>query len=77
MHNAVVIQSPDETSYDAEEAKILFEDTCSQCHELSDVDDVPPTTEEETGELIAQMIENGLFFLEEDIEIIALYLNET
>ena len=72
-----VIQDPDNASYDAAEAKILFEDTCSQCHALSDVDDAPPTTEAETGELISRMIENGLFILEEEIEIIARYLNET
>ena len=71
------IQDPDEGSYDPAEAKLLFEDTCSQCHPLSDVDIAPPTTEAETGELISRMIENGLFILEEDIEIIARYLNET
>ena len=42
-----------------------------------DVGNSKPTTEGETGELIARMIENGLFILEEDIEIIARYLNET
>ncbi|MCZ6679470.1 MAG: hypothetical protein O7E52_19745 [Candidatus Poribacteria bacterium] len=72
-----IIQSPDEGSYDPDAARELFEITCSQCHPLSDVDDAPPTSEGETGELIARMIENGLFILEEDIEIVALYLNET
>ena len=75
--DSAVVQDPDDGSYDPEEAQLLFEDTCSQCHPLSDVDDVPPTTEAETGELISRMIENGLFILEEDIEIIARYLNET
>ena len=75
--DSAVVQDPVDGSYDPAEAQILFEDTCSQCHALSDVDDAPPTTEMETGELISRMIENGLFILEEDIEIIARYLNET
>ena len=75
--DSAVIQNPDDASYDPEEAQILFEDTCSQCHPLSDVDIAPPTTEAETGELISRMIDNGLFLLEEEIEIIARYLNET
>ncbi len=66
-----------EDTYDPEAAKELFEITCSLCHDLSDVDDVPPTSEGETTELIARMIDNGLFLEEEDIKIIARYLNET
>ena len=68
---------PVEDAYDLEAAKELFEITCSLCHDLSDVDNVPPTSEEETTELIARMIDNGLFLEEEDIKIIARYLNET
>ncbi|RKU11697.1 hypothetical protein C6502_07410 [Candidatus Poribacteria bacterium] len=66
-----------EDAYDPEAARELFEITCSLCHDLSDVDNVPPTSEEETTELIARMIDNGLFLEEEDIKIIARYLNET
>ena len=68
---------PAEETYDPEAAKELFEITCSLCHDLSDVDNVPPTSEEETTELIARMIDNGLFIEEEDIKTIARYLNET
>ena len=75
------VEETDETSaedtYDPEAAKELFEITCSFCHDLSDVDNVPPTSEEETTELIARMIDNGLFLEEEDIKIIARYMNET
>ena len=70
-------ETPAEDAYDPEAARELFEITCSLCHELSDVDNVPPTSEEETTELIARMIDNGLFLEEEDIKIIARYLNET
>ena len=70
-------ETPAEDVYDPDAARELFEITCSLCHDLSDVDNVPPTSEEETTELIARMIDNGLFLEEEDIKIIARYLNET
>ena len=70
-------ETPAEDTYDPEAARELFEITCSLCHDLSDVDNVPPTSEEETTELIVRMIDNGLFLEEEDIKIIARYLNET
>ena len=70
-------ETPAEDAYDPEAARELFEITCSLCHEFSDVDNVPPTSEEETTELIARMIDNGLFLEEKDIKIIARYLNET
>lgn len=68
---------PTEDAYDPEAAKELFEISCSLCHDLSDVDNVPPTSEEETTELIVRMIDNGLFLEEEDIKTIARYMNET
>ena len=71
------VEATAEETYDPAAAKELFEITCSLCHDLSDVDNVPPTSEEETTELIARMIDNGLFLEEEDIKIIARYLNET
>ena len=70
-------ETPAEDVYDPNAARELFEITCSLCHDLSDVDNVPPTSEEETTELIARMIDNGLFLEEEDIKIIARYMNET
>lgn len=70
-------ETPVEEAYDPEAARELFEITCSLCHDLSDVDNVPPTSEEETTELIIRMIDNGLFLEEEDIKTVARYLNET
>ena len=70
-------ETPAEDTYDPEAARELFEITCSLCHDLSDVDNVPPTSEEETTELIVRMIDNGLYLEEEDIKTIARYLNET
>ena len=63
-------------SYDEEEAKVLFEDKCSQCHPTTDVEDYPPRTKEETTEVINRMIEHGLYLEEKEIEIITRYVND-
>ncbi len=63
-------------AYDEAEAKALFEDKCSQCHPLTDVEDYPPRSEEETTEMMTRMIDNGLYLEEEEIEIITRYVNE-
>lgn len=63
-------------SYDEVEAKALFEDKCSQCHPLTDVEDYPPRTREETTEIITRMIEIGLYLEEPEIELITRYVNE-
>lgn len=62
---------------DMSKAKEVYEDLCSQCHELSDVDDDPPTTAAETKELIRRMIENDLEAEPEELELIEAYLNAT
>ena len=78
---AVAMQSETATdtavvAYDAAEAKVLFEDKCSQCHAFTDVEDYPPSSEEKTTELITRMIDIGLYLEEEEIEVIARYINE-
>ena len=62
---------------DLAKAKPVYEDVCSQCHELSDVDDAPPTTRAETDEVIQRMIDNGMEAEGSDIELIRGYLNAT
>ncbi len=66
-----------EMGYDPKAAKALFGETCSQCHELSEVDNAPPKTEAETRDLLARMIDNGLYLEEQEIEVVTRYLNET
>ena len=63
-------------SYNENEAKALFENKCSQCHPFEDVIDYPPTSREETVEIINRMIDIGLYLEEEEIETIARYINE-
>lgn len=73
---ALVMATEETDTYDAAAAKGLFEDKCSQCHPLTDVEDYPPRSEEETTEVITRMIEHGLYLEEAEIEQIARYINE-
>ncbi|MDE0482703.1 MAG: hypothetical protein OXI67_09015 [Candidatus Poribacteria bacterium] len=70
------VESATADSYDEVEAKELFEDKCSQCHSLGDVEDYPPRSKEETTEIISRMIEIGLYLEEPEIELITRYINE-
>ncbi len=63
-------------NYNVEEARALFEDKCSQCHPLTDVEDYPPRSEEETTEIITRMIEHGLYLEEPEVALITHYVNE-
>ena len=62
--------------YDAAEAKALFEEKCSQCHPYEDVFEYPPSSKEETTEVINRMIDTGLYLEEKEIELITRYINE-
>ena len=76
---AMEAEAPTDTApvtYNEAEVQALFEDRCSQCHPVTDVEDYPPRSEEETTELITRMIEIGLYLEEEEIELIARYINE-
>ena len=70
------VESATADNYDEVEAKALFEDKCSQCHSLGDVEDYPPRSKEETTEIISRMIEIGLYLEEPEIELITRYINE-
>ena len=63
-------------AYDEAEVRILFEDKCSQCHPITDVEDYPPRSEEETTEMVARMVDNGLYLEGAEIELITRYINE-
>ncbi len=63
-------------TYNETEAKLLFEDKCSQCHPITDVEDYPPRSREETTEVISRMIEHGLFLEENEVELITRYVND-
>ncbi|MCA9718855.1 MAG: hypothetical protein H6713_11300 [Myxococcales bacterium] len=48
--------APAAKEFDEPAAKKAYEVTCSECHELSDVDAAPPTTPKEVDALIQRMI---------------------
>ena len=64
-------------TYDPAEAKELYEDECSLCHELDEVDNAPPTSPDEVDELVNRMIENGLDLDEESLAKIKWHLVKT
>lgn len=64
------------TAEEQKAAEEAFNDQCSQCHELSDVDADPPGTLEEVDELLERMIENDWEVEPEDLELVRWYLRE-
>jgi len=64
-------------TFDATKAKELYDEVCSQCHGLEDVDDAPPTSAKETDELIERMVENGLEESKEDLTLIRGHMLKT
>ncbi|HUH05872.1 MAG TPA: hypothetical protein VML75_27975 [Kofleriaceae bacterium] len=65
---------PATRTYDLAEARSLYEEECSLCHELSEVENQPPTSREAIDELIVRMIENDLELEEEALEKVKFYL---
>jgi mono/diheme cytochrome c family protein len=59
---------------DPVKAKAAYERVCSGCHELSDIDDVPPKSEASAQKLITRMIENGLTAKQSDLKLVKWYL---
>lgn len=56
-------------------ARTTYEDVCSQCHELADVDAAPPMSADESSELIRRMItENDAELTKEQIEACHAYM---
>lgn len=63
--------------YNMKEAKALFQDECSLCHDTSDVDDAPPTSRKEVNSMLARMVDNGLELDKDDLSKIRFYLLRT
>ena len=63
--------------YDPAAAREVFEVLCSQCHDLADVDALPPETEAELHELMERMVENELEASEEEMAQAMRYMQET
>ena len=63
--------------YDVRAARALFEETCSQCHETSEVEHYPLTSAGDVSDLLERMIGNGLDASEGELGQIAWYLSRT
>ena len=74
---AMPLATPPRSAMNLEAAKQTFEETCSQCHGLKNVEKSPPATPEEVTELIERMVENGLDAPQQDLVMIQFYLTET
>lgn len=61
-------------SHDREEARLLYEDNCSMCHELSEVEAYPLASEQDIADLLERMVENGLEVTAQDSETIAWFM---
>lgn len=63
---------------DLTKAKATYEAVCSQCHELTDVVAAPPTTVQESRDMIERMIrENEAELSPEEIMLVAAWLDAT
>ncbi|MFN0156535.1 MAG: hypothetical protein ACKVRP_00520 [Bacteroidota bacterium] len=77
-HEATKPIMVDETqSFNLAASKIVFEETCTQCHGLKNLEKTPPTTPDEAAELVARMVENGLESSENDLQQVLFYLTQT
>ena len=58
-------------------AKKAFEETCSRCHGLGDVDESPPRSAAQVKALLKRMASNGMKASRKDIELIRFHLIKT
>ena len=64
-------------SYEAESSRQLFVDSCTQCHELDEVEQYPLRSAADVGELLTRMVDNGLEVSAGELDQIAWHLNQT
>jgi mono/diheme cytochrome c family protein len=60
---------------DPARARATFETKCSQCHEISDIDGTPPTSDAGARALVRRMIGNGLKITARERELIVWWLD--
>ena len=64
-------------TYDPKEAAEVFDDLCTQCHDVDDVEDDPPESREDARDVIRRMIEHGLEAEADELETVEEYLVRT
>jgi mono/diheme cytochrome c family protein len=56
------------------DAKRIFQSKCSQCHDLKQIDDSPPKTDQQVRNLVSRMVGEGLSGTPEELAAIIWYL---
>jgi len=73
----VPVDGVGQREHNVADAQALFEDTCTMCHELDEVEEYPLQSQQDISDLLQRMVGNGLEVTEEDSETIAWYINRT
>jgi cytochrome c553 len=73
----MVADAERDSQYDTNEARTIFEKTCSQCHSFTQVENEPPANKDAAIALVQRMVRNGLAASEEDLNTVIRYLTET
>ena len=77
MNSAIKMSETDDYEYEPVAAKKLFEQTCSQCHNHTQVEQAPPESKAAAIALVQRMVGNGLTANDEDLNTIIHYLTLT
>ena len=68
LQAAIELANSKKLDYAPAEARELFEQTCSQCHDHTQVEQAPPTNRTEVTALVQRMVANGL---DADVQVLA------
>jgi hypothetical protein len=71
------VAMPGPGTIDLAVAKGMFEELCTQCHGLKNLENSPPTSQEEAADLVGRMVENGLECSDDELAAVIFYLTET
>jgi len=74
---AAPTEKPRRSPPDPAAAKKAYQQVCSKCHGLGDVDDAPPSTASQVRALIKRMAENGMEASRKELELIRYHLLKT
>ncbi len=64
-------------NYAADQAKILFEIKCTDCHNVGKIEKNPPADVDQVRDLVARMSEKGMEATESEFAVLIHYLTET
>lgn len=77
MKSAIKMSETDDYEYEPAGAKKLFEQTCSQCHDHTQVEQAPLESKAAAIALVQRMVGNGLTASDKDLNTIIHYLTMT